>query len=381
MRTVRFLHTSDVHLDTSFSSSGFPSRLGDRKREAIRATFRSIMERARLESMDLVLLPGDLFELERVSGDTVEFLKQQLAALAPVLVFIAPGNHDPCVQGSPYRTGSWPANVHIFRDETWVSVELAELGVRVTGFGFTRARISDSPFARLAPLPDSLSNIVVAHASDSARVPAGKVGHAPFSASELAGKNIKYCALGHYHQQRAVDNCPAGTVAWYCGIPEERGWDEEGAGGYLYGELDTDGVRVQTSRSGIHPLKTLQIDCDGYSSREQIVDAVLSRRAGDFDDRTILRVELCGELDPRVDLSISEMEERLAGAAFHLQWLDRTTPALDFEELAREKTLRGRFVRSISERIVVAEGPSRAVLERALVFGVRALSGQGVRPR
>lgn len=381
MRTVRFLHTSDVHLDTSFAGSGFPSRLGARKREAIRATLRSILERARLESADLVLLAGDVFEQGRVSADSIEFLRQQLAALEPAPVFIAPGNHDPCVQGSPYRTVSWPSNVHVFREEQWSSVELPGLGLRVTGFGFCRAQIPEPPFQRLEPLPGGLLNIVVAHASDSGRVPAGKVRHAPFAAAELAGRNIAYCALGHYHQQRAVEGCPAGTVAWYCGIPEERSWDEEGAGGYLAGEADSGGVRVRPFTSGIYPLKTTRVECDGFSSREQVVEAVLARRGAEFDDRTILRVELCGEVDTKLDLAIPEMEERLAGAALFVRWLDRTTPALDLDELAREKTLRGRFVRSIGERMAAADGPSRAMLERALVFGIRALSGQEVRPR
>ena len=117
MRPVRFIHTSDVHLDTSFSGSGFPSRLGDRKREAIRGTFRRIMEDARSCNVDFVLIAGDLFELERITPDTFEFLKQQFENLGGIRVFISPGNHDPCAQGSPYREESWPANVHIFAEE------------------------------------------------------------------------------------------------------------------------------------------------------------------------------------------------------------------------------------------------------------------------
>jgi len=56
MKPVRFIHTSDIHLDTSFSGSGFSSRLGDRKREAIRATFRRIVEDARSHEVDFLLV-------------------------------------------------------------------------------------------------------------------------------------------------------------------------------------------------------------------------------------------------------------------------------------------------------------------------------------
>ena len=100
MTPVRFVHTSDIHLDTSFSAAGFPSRIGDRKREAIRGTFRRILESAEGEEAQLVLIAGDLFEHDRVTPDTVEFLKQQFESLGDIPVFVSPGNHDPCVGSS-----------------------------------------------------------------------------------------------------------------------------------------------------------------------------------------------------------------------------------------------------------------------------------------
>ena len=237
MRPVRFIHTSDVHLDTSFSGSGFPSRLGDRKREAIRGTFRRIMEDARIREVDFVLIAGDLFELERITPDTFEFIKQQLAALGSVRVFISPGNHDPCVQGSPYREESWPGNVHIFAEEEFRSIELPEAGVRITGFGFAHHSLEEHHFQKLPILSTGLFNIVLSHGSDVSCVPAGKAKHGPFDVGEIAGKNVHYCALGHYHQQHRIPNSIDGAQVWYCGIPEGRGWDEEGACGYLLGEI------------------------------------------------------------------------------------------------------------------------------------------------
>jgi len=56
--------------------------LGDRKREAIRGTFRRIIEDARLRDVDFVLIAGDLFEMDRITPDTGEFLKQQFESLA-----------------------------------------------------------------------------------------------------------------------------------------------------------------------------------------------------------------------------------------------------------------------------------------------------------
>ncbi len=381
MKPVRFIHTSDVHLDTSFSASGFPSRLGDRKREAIRGTFRRIIEAARSGNVNLVLIAGDLYELERITPDTFEFLKRQFESLGEVRVFISPGNHDPCVSGSPYKEDAWPKNVHIFRDEEFESVELAEMGVRVTGFGFAHSQLESRPFLKLPVLPGDLFNIVICHGSDISRVPAGKSKHGPFTIEEIAGKNVQYCALGHYHQQHRLLNPIDTAQIWYSGIPEGRGWDEEGACGYLLGEIEDGVVRVERQVCSQFDLNTLRVSCDNFSTREQIVDAVLEQRGILFTSNTILRIQLVGAIDPRLDLSLTELEERLAGEALHIRWEDQTYPALDFESLAQEKTLRGRFIRILNERIANAAEEERAVLERARVYGLQALSGQEVRLR
>jgi DNA repair exonuclease SbcCD nuclease subunit len=381
MKPVRFIHTSDIHLDTGFSGSGFSSRLGDRKREAIRGTFRRMMEDARIHNADFVLIAGDLYESERVTPDTIEFLKRQFEGLKDIPIFIAPGNHDPCVKGSPYREEVWPLNVHIFNAEEFQSVELPDPEVRITGFGFNRAILEERFFQRLPVLSKDRINVVLAHASDMSRVPVGKSKHGPFALEEIAGKNIQYCALGHYHQQHLVANPLDDSQIWYSGIPEGRGWDEEGDCGYLLCSIDESGIRVESRICSQFNFNSLSVDCETFSTREQILDAVLQYKDKKYDSQTLLRIRLTGALDPRLDLSLSELEERLSGECLFIQWDDQTYPALDFEALAQEKTLRGRFVRILSERIAAASENDRIILERARLYGVQALNGREVRLR
>lgn len=381
MRPFRFIHTSDIHLDTSFSGSGFPSRLGDRKREAIRGAFRRIIEDARHCKVNLVLIAGDLFESERVTPDTVEFLRRQLESIRPIRVFIAPGNHDPFITGSPYKEESWPDNAHIFNSETFQSVEIPELAVRVTGFGYEHPHLEDRIFKKLDALSDDYFNIVVSHGSNIGRIPSGKSKHGPFTIGEIAGKNIRYCALGHYHQQQRLPNPIDGTAVWYSGIPEGRGWDETGPRGYLFGEFADGNLNVESRICSQYTLNSLAVDCEAFSTREQILDAVLEQRGISFDANTILRIQLKGALDPKLDLSLSELEERLAGEVLYIQWDDQTYPAWDFESLADEKTLRGRFIRSMNERIAGASDEEKIRLERARLYGIQALSGHEVRLR
>jgi DNA repair exonuclease SbcCD nuclease subunit len=241
--------------------------------------------------------------------------------------------------------------------------------------------MDDHHFQRLPVLSDEFFNIVLTHGSDVSRVPAGKSKHGPFTIDEIAGKNIQYCALGHYHQQHRVPNPVDETPVWYSGIPEGRGWDEEGACGYLAGEIENGDVHVVGRFCSQYNLNTLTVDCDTYSTREQILDAILEQRGILYDSKTILRVQLLGALDPRLDLSLTELEERLAGEVLYIRWEDQTHPALDFDSIALEKTLRGRFVRILNERIAEAAENERTMLERARLYGVQALSGREVRLR
>jgi DNA repair protein SbcD/Mre11 len=271
--------------------------------------------------------------------------------------------------------------VILFRDEAFRLMELPHTGVRIAGFGFTRTHLDSHVFLDLPVLPTDLYNIVVAHGSDISRIPKGKSQHGPVAIEEIAGKNVHYCALGHYHQRRQVANPIDSTQCWYSGIPEGRGWDEEGNCGYLLGEISEDGVRVEAHDCNQYPLQTIDIDCSIFSSREQVLDAILQQRGVLFDTNTILRVRLSGAADAKLDLLVPEMEERLAGEACYIAWEDETQPAIDFEAMAKERTLRGRIVRTLNSRISAASDGEKTVLERARFYSVQALLGREVRLR
>lgn len=107
---VKLLHAADLHLDSAFSA------LPPEKAAQRRAEQRLVLERltALSEGCAAVLLAGDLFDSARVYRDTLEALRTALAACR-CPVFIAPGNHDALLPGSPYLENGWPENVHIFR--------------------------------------------------------------------------------------------------------------------------------------------------------------------------------------------------------------------------------------------------------------------------
>ena len=131
---VKLLHAADLHLDSAFSA------LPPEKAAQRRAEQRLVLERltALSEGCAAVLLAGDLFDSARVYRDTLEALRAALAACR-CPVFIAPGNHDALLPGSPYLENGWPENVHIFRTAEPERISLPELDVY--GAGFLRAEM------------------------------------------------------------------------------------------------------------------------------------------------------------------------------------------------------------------------------------------------
>ena len=121
---LNILHAADFHLDSPFS--GLTAAQAAQRRQELRQLPARLAQLVQTEQADLVLLPGDLFDGERVYPETVAALAQALGEMA-VPVFIAPGNHDFYGPQSPYARVNWPGNVHIFTTPDLESVELPDL--------------------------------------------------------------------------------------------------------------------------------------------------------------------------------------------------------------------------------------------------------------
>ena len=131
---MKLLHAADFHLDSPLS--GLPQSKSAQRRRELREIPARLARLAQDEGVDLVLLPGDLFDGERVYPETIRALARALEEMA-VPVLIAPGNHDYYHGKSPYAAVSWPDNVHIFTQPELQAFELPRLNCVVHGCAFT----------------------------------------------------------------------------------------------------------------------------------------------------------------------------------------------------------------------------------------------------
>ena len=375
---MKLLHASDFHLDSPLTGLG-AEKSALRRRE-LRELPSRLARLARDEGVDLVLLPGDLFDGERVYPETVRALSGALADMA-VPVFIAPGNHDWFHEKSPYAA-PWPDNVYIFTSPALQAIELPELNCVVHGCAFTAPHREDDPLAGFAAPADGRLHLLCVHGDVG---PAGN--YAPIDPRSLERSGAAYAALGHIH---AAGSGRAGRTLWaYPGCPEGRGFDEPGVKGALivsFGEsvrlgiASPDGPPMASIDMGIQPVAARFAPVCQRQYRIETVNlegftAMLSQ--GESPD--LVRFLLTGESRGTPDLAA--LTAQAASHFFHVELQDRTTLPRELWARADEDSLTGLFLRELHARLEAADGNEKDKLLLAARFGLAALEGgEDVRP-
>jgi DNA repair protein SbcD/Mre11 len=358
---LKLLHFADLHLDTAFAWA--PPVVASKRRQAIRECLRAICRLAQEREVDVLTCGGDLYEQDRFTADTAEFVVQTFASVHPMPVLLVPGNHDWLAPASIYATGRWSPNVHIFSNDRLEAHELA--GATIWGAAHRAPANTDDFLHDFHASADGL-NIGLFHASERSGLPlqpAGKEPHAAFSAYEIRAAGLDHALLGHYHTP--FD----GPDYTYPGNPEPLSFGEDRTRGAVLFEFVPGAAyareRIRVAQTS---MDEIEIDVSGSVSQQDVVDRVAAAAAG----RTgLLRMSLHGEVSTSLSLDMAV----LAHAAKGPDYVDFETsgirPAYDLDAIKAEKTVRGQFVRDVLQATL--EGDER---QRVLVTGLRALAGR-----
>ncbi|MCJ8053640.1 DNA repair exonuclease [Shinella curvata] len=279
----RFLHTADLHLDSPLSSLALRNAdLGDLVRGATRKALSRIVDLAIVETVDAVLIAGDLYDGAQTSMATALFLMGEMRRLeaAGIRVFLIRGNHD--AQSQITRELTFPPNVHLF-DGRGKPVRAGALAngreIHVHGISFAQPHAPTSllPTFR-APVADAV-NIGMLHTSL-----AGGSRHdpyAPTSVADLAAHGFDYWALGHIHQRRVHQERPWIVMP---GNPQGRDINEGGVKGVTIATVGEDGVITCEERPvAVAVFQRLSVDLSKVEDWHGMLDrteAVLSEARG-----------------------------------------------------------------------------------------------------
>jgi len=352
-----------------------PPAFGNRRRQSLREVFHAIVERAGQWPADALLIAGDLFDLERVTRDTVRFLQAEFASIQHVPVCIAAGNQDPCVPGSPYAEETWPDNVTIFGEPNWRSLTLDEQGTTVHGFGFDSSDESADPFSEFPPLQLGATHVGVLHGTALGCQLPVKHCRAPFDPAAASVEGLRYLALGHAHRfMRIGSDVP--TCMAYAGAPEGHGFNETGMHYFLEIEIGAEGVRITPVPSSRSVYVTASVDCTAFGSSREAVDAICAV-CPDDGVRPIAHITLTGVCPNEWRGELETIYDAAAPAFEYLVLDDQTAATIDYAALAAQDTSLGEFVARLGAELSdAADVREREMLARARSLGLAAFRNQ-----
>lgn len=358
-----------------------PPGFGAKRRHQLRETFAAVLRHAWTCGAEAVLIAGDVFNQDRVSRDTLAFLRDQFERLAPLPVIIAPGNNDPFTDDSPWFVEDWPANVHIFSQPEWTAWECPGMPLTVHGFAFTAPEMPGDVFARLRVPRDGRVHVALAHGAERSCLRPNEPPCAPFDLSSVAQPGLHYLALGHLHRMIAVRQ-DQGFQAWYPGPPEGRDFNETGPMHLLEVEIVAPEpnapatVLVAPRQSSKLVYAAAEIDCSALPDAGAVAGAILEQ-LGQPETAVVARAVLTGMAPADLREEIPALAQSLEGRFEAICIDDRTVPDDDFAAMGREDTALGEFVRNLTDARDAAVDPARrAVLDRAREVGLAAFLGR-----
>ena len=213
-RNLRIAHGSDIHLDTDYY--GGNEHLS--QRDYYRGVFHTLLERIRAEKPDLMMLPGDLFDSNRASDDTILWT-MELLGKQPFPVLMIPGNHDCLEAGAIFGRHDFNriGNVRLLLGTEGEATELPELQVAAWGKGMVEHSPEYSPLGNIQAPKPGMWNLGMGHGIYVGKDGGTSYRSSPVEARQIEASGYDYIALGHHHALLNVST--KSTAAYYCGAP------------------------------------------------------------------------------------------------------------------------------------------------------------------
>ena len=372
MKKVKVLHCGDMHFDTPFKELN--SKLSIISKEELLEVLSTIINICKNNSVDILLMAGDIFDNLTVNKKTLVFIRESLESIENVKVFISPGNHDPYNTNSFYKMIDWPKNVHVFKG-TMEKVYIEELDTIVWGAAFNKPHITKSLLKEVKGEGNSI-NLMVLHGEIS-QSEGGNV-YNPITLSDIGECGVDYLALGHRHSYTGILR-ERNTCYAYCGCPQGRGFDELGDKGVIIGDVYKGAVNLEFKRTSKRNYYTIEVDISTACSNEEIKSMILSNIIEEDRLRNFYKIVLVGRVEPNLNLKEEIIFEKLKDEFYFIKIIDKTEIKIDFDEMSKDYSLKGIFAAKLLEQLEQNEEEDDIeVIKMALKLGVQCLSEEEV---
>lgn len=370
MKKIKILQAGDLHFDTPFKDLN--KNIALISKEELLEVFSKIIDIAMENSVDILLLTGDIFDNLTVNKKTLIFIKNQIERINNIRVFISPGNHDPYNEKSFYKMINWPDNVYIFKGNLeYVVIE--ELKTVVFGSAFNEHHVRKGMLKNITVNNDYI-NIMTIH-GDISNTDEGN-DYNPITLKDIGSSGLDYIAIGHRHNFSGIlrEN---NTYYAYAGCPQGRGFDELDNKGIIIGEISKGAVDLSFHRTSKRNYYVKEIDISNSVSYEDIKLKIISSLNEEERKNNLYKIILKGEIEPFINLKEDVILDKVKDDFYFVKVIDKTEVKLDFDKISKDYSIKGVYAKKLLEKME-EEDCNKELLKMALKLGIQCLSYEEV---
>ena len=288
-----------------------------------------------------IIVAGDLFDDQFATNNTIQGVAD-IVANSNATWFVLRGNHGRGAN-DPYQKLQQACPQIKFFGNNWQTYTMGDVNICGRELG-----ANDVEQWRELQLPQSGYNILVLH---------GDVDDESYGLIDK--RAIAQSSAHHAFAEHKFGK----VVGAYSGVSEPRGFDESAQTGFVL--IDTDKKSLSFVPQAIRSVQTVTVDVSNIQSDIALQNTLLGATS-QVMAHNYLNLVLVGNVSP--ELNIHNATNTLKGRFFALRIDDRTQTAYNLDELAKEVSLRGEFVRKVLELPQEEQG-------EVLKLGLALLSG------
>ena len=370
MKKIKILQAGDLHFDTPFKDLN--KNIALISKEELLEVFSKIIDISIENSVDILLLTGDIFDNLTVNKKTLIFIKNQLERISNIKVFISPGNHDPYNEKSFYKMINWPENVYIFKGNL-ESVVIEDLKTVVFGAAFNEHHVRKSMLKDITVKRDYI-NIMTIH-GDISNTDEGN-DYNPITLKDIGNSGLDYIAIGHRHNFSGIlrEN---NTYYAYAGCPQGRGFDELDDKGVIIGEIAKGAVDLSFQRTSKRNYYVKEIDISNSVSYEEVRIKIISSINEEDRKNNLYKIIIKGEIESYINLKEEVILDKIKDDFYFVKVIDKTEVKLDFDKISKDYSIKGVYAKKLLEKME-EEDCNKEVLKMALKLGIQCLSYEEV---
>jgi exonuclease SbcD len=358
MNSTKIIHTSDLHLGTTFKGLGDKSKL---HRIDCQDVLSNIVDLCIKEKANALLIAGDLFDSAVPQKSLVKCVINEIERLngEKISVFISSGNHDPYKEGSVWLEYKFPSNVTIFSSTDLEPKEID--GMSIYGLAYTND--TKEPLKGFKAEDSETFKIGLVHGSttDIKWDEEPEAGYRKIPKPDVDSCNLDYVALGHFHDVLEIKST---VKCFYSGCPEPLSFKNKKDCYVLLVTYSQGNVTVKPIKTNIRNFETLEVDVTSFESDMEL-RKLLEKHV---DENKILRLVLNGSPSLDFNLDIESLEKEFASKCFFLR-IDDNVHLPD--NLSEDETIRGNFIKLIKAEISKEkDAEKKKRLENALRLGI-----------